>query len=281
MTEKSPRPRKVLGLSPTKDHNAKVKNTWISTPVTLPPSQLRTVNFEGKLLIIAPLSLTWIVLDNDDQPRFFTSLQSRTVADAITVARVSDADARHVLTQIEARGLRERPSGDVDVSENVEHMQFFLTDGCNLRSPHCLMKATVKAPDELSTGEVRSVLAAFKGNGGRDVTFSGGEIALRPDLAEIIDYCNSIGLSAEPLTNGTLWTESLVSKVAGKVRRVQVSIDGFSEAANARIRGGGVSSTSYAQRGASSLISCSRRGMSMIASRWRISASSRNWAGGS
>lgn len=203
------------------------------------PAELRTVRFDGKILIIAPLTLTWVVLDNDPQLRFFSSLQSSSIADAIAATRAGDADVRHVLTQIEARGLCSRPTGLVDVSENVEHMQFFLTDGCNLRCPHCLMRATVKGPDELSTDEVRSVLAAFKGNGGREVTFSGGEIALRADLAEIVDYCSSIGLSSELLTNGTLWTEPLVSKVAGKVRRVQVSIDGFSEASNALIRGEG------------------------------------------
>lgn len=203
------------------------------------PAELRTVRFDGKILIIAPISLTWIVLDNEAQLRFFSALQSSSIASAIAASRVSEADARHVLTQIEARGLCSRPAGLVEASENVEHMQFFLTDGCNLRCPHCLMKATVKGPDELSTDEVRSVLAAFKGNGGRAVTFSGGEIALRADLAEIVDFCSQIGLSAELLTNGTLWTESLVGKVAGKVRRVQVSIDGFSEASNAPIRGEG------------------------------------------
>lgn len=203
------------------------------------PSELRIVHYCGYILIIAPRCLRWIVLDNDSQLRFFHLLQSHSIAEAIDMAGVSESDVRKTLTQIVARGLSDCPEAHAVNDENTSHMQIFLTDGCNLRCPHCLMKAAEVGEDELSTTEVCNLLDAFKSNGGRIVTFSGGEIAIRPDLSEIIDHCRSLGIKAELLTNGTLWDEPLVGRVAAGLGRVQISIDGFSEESNAPIRGKG------------------------------------------
>lgn len=203
------------------------------------PSELRIVRFDGHILVIAPQCLTWVVLENERQLLFFQLLQSNTIADAVELAGVGIDDVRHTLTQIEARRLSGHPEAREDASDNNAHMQLFLTNGCNLRCPHCMMFATIKGDDELSTEEVFAILDAFKSNGGRTVSFSGGEIAIRADLPSIIDYCRTIGLRAELLTNGTLWSESLVGKVASCLDRVQVSIDGYSEKSNARIRGAG------------------------------------------
>lgn len=203
------------------------------------PSELHAVNFDGHILIIAPLCLRWIVLDNDDQLRLFHLLQSHCMADAIHMAGASESDVRHTLTQIEARGLCDSPDARSVNDENTSHMQFFLTDGCNLRCPHCLMMAAEKGDDELSTTEVCNVLDSFKSNGGRVVTFSGGEIALRTDLSDILAHCRYLGLKADLLTNGTLWNKALVERVAACLGRVQISIDGFSEESNAQIRGKG------------------------------------------
>lgn len=203
------------------------------------PSELKAIHYDGRIIIVAPTCLAWIVLDNENQYHFFKLLQSYTIAEAIAKAGISEADVRNTLTQIEARSFSGCNEAKVDTSENSTLMQFFLTDGCNLRCPHCLMKATVKGENELSTEEVLATLSAYKNNGGEVVTFSGGEIAMRSDLVQIISHCRSLGLQVGLLTNGTLWDESLINKVASSLARVQVSVDGFSEATNARIRGKG------------------------------------------
>ncbi|MGN0029001.1 MAG: radical SAM protein [Marinilabiliaceae bacterium] len=203
------------------------------------PAELQTVHYGGHIIIIAPLCLSWIVLDNCSQLRLFHLLKSHHIADAIMMAGASESDVRHTLTQIEARGFCDSREAHSVKDENTSHMQFFLTDGCNLRCPHCLMRAAERGDDELSTTEVYNVLEAFKSNGGRVVTFSGGEIALRQDISDILHHCLSLGLKADLLTNGTLWDEALVERVAACLGRVQISIDGFSEESNARIRGKG------------------------------------------
>lgn len=203
------------------------------------PSEIQTIRYDGRIIIIAPSCLTWIVLDNEAQLHFFNLLKSLSISEAISSQNFSEEDIRNTLTQIEARGFSGHPAARIDSRENTTHMQFFLTDGCNLRCPHCLMNATRKSDNELTTAEVCATLEAFKNNGGEVVTFSGGEIGLRDDLLEIVSYCSTIGLKADLLTNGTLWTEDIVRQISKSLGRVQVSIDGFSEESNARIRGKG------------------------------------------
>lgn len=71
------------------------------------------------------------------------------------------------------------------------------------------------------------------------MTFSGGEISTRIDLEEIIVGTHSLGVEIELLTNGTLWTESQIARIAPLIKSVQVSVDGYDEASNSKIRGKG------------------------------------------
>ncbi len=93
--------------------------------------------------------------------------------------------------------------------------------------------------DEMTTKEVKNILYNFKKYNGDIVTFSGGEIRTRQDLLEIVEYSYSLGLKNDLLTNGTLWTTDSIKKIAPFVNRVQISIDGYSENSNAKVRGKG------------------------------------------
>lgn len=94
-----------------------------------------------------------------------------------------------------------------------------------------------KEKNELTTEEVCSLLSKFRESGGQVVVFSGGEIALRSDLQKIIKYSYKLGIKNEILTNGTLWTESMIDELSPMLARVQISIDGYSEETNSLIRG--------------------------------------------
>ena len=199
------------------------------------PAIIDYVDYGGKTIAVAREEGNWIVLDNPDQRSYFDALRSSTIGEALKMAGCTEKDAQWVVTQLVARHFEE-PS---KFQELTPVMQLYLTNSCNMRCPHCYMSAGKANENELTTDEVFNILRAYKQNGGVDVKLTGGEIALRPDLFEIIKYGANIGLHVELLTNGTLWTKENIEKVVPYITVVQISIDGYDEEENAKIRGKG------------------------------------------
>lgn len=199
------------------------------------PAIIDYVDYGGKTIAVAREEGNWIVLDNPDQRSYFDALRSSTIGEALQTTRCAEKDAQWVVTQLIARHFEE-PS---KYQELTPVMQLYLTNSCNMRCPHCYMSAGKANENELTTDEVFNILRAYKQNGGVDVKLTGGEIALRPDLFEIIKYGANIGLHVELLTNGTLWTKENIEKVVPYITVVQISIDGYDEEENAKIRGKG------------------------------------------
>lgn len=200
------------------------------------PENIKEVRYKDKILVVAVDTARWLVLDNESQLLFFNALKTRTIEDAIGMFGESQ-DIKKVLIQIEAKNF---DSLEFTPSINGQKsMHLYLTNGCNLRCPHCYMYAGEKLQGELMTEEVRSLLHNFAKYGGEKVAFSGGEIATRPDLEEVVLYADNLGFEVELLTNGTLWTEEKVNRITGHIKSVQISIDGFDEASNSIVRGKG------------------------------------------
>lgn len=200
------------------------------------PSKMVNVRHANKILVVSPETANWIVLQNEEQLSFLELLSHNRLGEALKHFSGSYDNAKAVVTQIIARKFENQK---VHFKHESGTMQFYLTNGCNMRCPHCYMFAGVKKNIELSTKEVFTVLEKFRNSGGKVIVFSGGEIALRKDLLQIIEYSFKLGIKNEILTNGTLWTEDLISKMAPMLSRVQISIDGYSEDMNSKVRGKG------------------------------------------
>lgn len=199
------------------------------------PDNIKVIRYKGNVIIVSSETGNWIVLKNDNQLDFFESLKSLTIKDAMSGFKGRKDDVREVITQIEAKQF-----DDLAVNKiTSKRLHLYLTNACNLRCLHCYMFAGEKNEKELSTEDVFSLLEKFKQYGGEAVTFSGGEICMRPDLFPIIKHANELQLKVQLMTNGTLWTDELISKIAPLVSNVQISIDGYSEEENAMIRGKG------------------------------------------
>jgi len=99
------------------------------------------------------------------------------------------------------------------------------------------MFAGKKKDSELTFGELCNLLHAFYQYGGEKVVFSGGEVTMRTDLLAILKVAHELGLEVNVLTNGVQWTSSFISEAAPYIDRLQVSIDGYSEETNSKIRG--------------------------------------------
>ena len=199
------------------------------------PAIIDTVKYGGKILEIAREEGNWIVLDNKQQQSFFDSLRANSIMTAMQLSECPQEDVVWVLTQLFARHFEKR----VKYQKTSPIMQLYLTNNCNMRCPHCYMFAGTPLKGEMSTQEVKDVLKSYRQSGGKDVKLTGGEIATRSDLLEIIDFAHEIGLRIDLLTNGTLWDKDAITHVSSLINTVQISIDGFNESSNSKIRGKG------------------------------------------
>lgn len=200
------------------------------------PVKIKKVIYKEKIFVISPETANWIILENEEQWQFFQLLTSLDLGNALKQFCGAYENAQYTVTQIVAKHLDNQL---VKPKNNGGSMQMYLTNECNMRCPHCYMFAGLKKDRELSTKEIFDIISSFKKHGGNNIVFSGGEIALRTDLYEILKYSCDLGISNEILTNGTLWNADLVKKVAPLITRVQISIDGYDEATNSLIRGKG------------------------------------------
>lgn len=194
------------------------------------------VNYFGKLIVIFPDIAKWMILDNSNQWDFFKLLSDHIIRDAITISRVCQSDLEWVLAQIEGKRICSTSSFEKKLDRSLH---LYLTNACNLRCPHCYMNSGLRTQSELSTEEVLDVISKFKQAGGTKIVLSGGEVLMRPDFSVIVKTCKSNGLKVEVLTNGTLWTKELIEEVASSIDKIQISIDGYCEDENAKVRGPG------------------------------------------
>ncbi|MBD5427739.1 MAG: radical SAM protein [Treponema sp.] len=119
-------------------------------------------------------------------------------------------------------------------------LQFYVTNMCNLKCPHCYMRCQKEIELELSFDEKKKVLKDFYENGGRKILFTGGEVMMSPDFLDLLEYTKRFfDTYIIVLTNGTLWDEEKIEICSKYIDEVQISIDGYSEATNSKIRGKG------------------------------------------
>ena len=116
-------------------------------------------------------------------------------------------------------------------------LQLYTTNKCNLRCRHCYMRCESGLNNELTTIEIIKLLDDFKLYGGQRVIFTGGEFSLREDMIEIVRHSKEIGLNNVLITNGINWTDSMIEEVSKWLDRIQVSVDGYNEETNSKIRG--------------------------------------------
>lgn len=229
-------PNQVVGIVPPHFRFESMKKSILPTKRFNIPDEVTYVNYDGVILAIFPTTAKWIVLENEAQHSFLELLKHYCLGDALAEYSGELSDAQNVVIQLVARGIE---NGDAHscIADDMKQLHFYLTNGCNLHCPHCYMYSGQKQRDELSGADIKKVLTDFSSFGGKAVSFSGGEVTTRQDLLDIVSYAHSLGLRVRILTNGTLWTETMVKQYAPLISAVQVSVDGYSEETNARVRG--------------------------------------------
>lgn len=102
-----------------------------------------------------------------------------------------------------------------------------LTASCNLKCAHCRASAKQKRdPNELTTKEIKGVIANIASFSKPIIILTGGEPLIREDVYEIADYATNKGLRVVLGTNATLIDEEVARKLKRSgVKRISVSID--------------------------------------------------------
>ncbi|WP_116964676.1 radical SAM protein [Fastidiosibacter lacustris] len=109
------------------------------------------------------------------------------------------------------------------------HVDFDMTNACNLACHHCHAASGRRQHDELTSDEIKHVIADLHQNGVIDLTIARGEPFLRPDLSDILEYADSCqGIYTTVVTNGTLLKRETVKKLSSNCRGINfnISIDG-------------------------------------------------------
>ena len=116
---------------------------------------------------------------------------------------------------------------------------FELTYKCNFRCVHCYV-VTDKRKKELSAEGVKVILDQLKKAGCFHVGFTGGELFLRKDIFEILNYAKRSGFRISILTNGFLIDKERAKKIASlgtSLNRVDISVLGATKNTFEKITG--------------------------------------------
>ncbi len=121
-----------------------------------------------------------------------------------------------------------------------------VTNACNMTCEHCYVASGKKLADELSLDEIKLTVDMLPAFTGKRIALSGGEPAVRKDIAEIIDYCVlARGHDVDLYTNGKKFPRVLAEHIRDINRRsqrnvrIQVSLEGATAATNDAVRGSG------------------------------------------
>ena len=109
------------------------------------------------------------------------------------------------------------------------YLRLSVTESCNFRCNYCLPNGPdcTSRKDELTLPEIKRVVTAFAKTGTKKVRITGGEPALRKDLADIIRTCKSVpGIEQVAITtNGYRLERDLDTWIEAGLDSINVSID--------------------------------------------------------
>jgi radical SAM protein with 4Fe4S-binding SPASM domain len=93
-------------------------------------------------------------------------------------------------------------------------VHFDLTYRCPLRCIHCYLTGGKKYL-ECTTNKIKDTLAQLAAAGSLYLSLSGGEIFLRDDLSEIVEYARKLHFAVRLLTSGVLIDKERAKEIAG------------------------------------------------------------------
>lgn len=139
-----------------------------------------------------------------------------------------EKDVETFLNQIEKAGMLNQSGEEWKISktdanqklvelcgelQQLEHVYFELTYRCNEKCIHCYEEHSSVSVDELSYEELCDVLDELRDMGVLEVTFTGGEVAVRKDFIKICAYASLLGFVVHIFTNGIAFTDKDIEEL--------------------------------------------------------------------
>ncbi len=113
-----------------------------------------------------------------------------------------------------------------------------MTLACNFSCHHCYSSSGKRAADELTLGEIESIVGQLAKMGCQKLVLGGGEPFLRSELPAVIRFADQHGVDCFVHTNGSKLSAKLLGELAEcPPVALAVSLDGADEASNDAIRG--------------------------------------------
>jgi radical SAM protein with 4Fe4S-binding SPASM domain len=112
---------------------------------------------------------------------------------------------------------------------DLVHVDFNLTNACNLACTHCHSASGKALPEELTTDEITKLIHELHDQGVLSIAFAGGEPFMRPDLIDILGTaCGLDGWRVSVITNGLFFSRAIIDKLLRNCPDlgINVSVDG-------------------------------------------------------
>lgn len=110
----------------------------------------------------------------------------------------------------------------------LKHLDFHITNNCNMNCIHCLYDSGVKKINELEYVDIKNVIDEFfvLSEGIGTINLFGGEIFTRKDIFQIIDLIKNNGLNFGITTNGNFNKNTFEKIIEIKPNRLSIDLDG-------------------------------------------------------
>lgn len=106
-----------------------------------------------------------------------------------------------------------------------------VTPKCNLRCKHCYLDCANKVEEkELSLTECKLIVDKIDSSGIMEILVTGGELFMRSDIRELLEYITEKNINITLFTNATLINESYEWLKNIQIRKINISLDGMKEA---------------------------------------------------
>ena len=113
-----------------------------------------------------------------------------------------------------------------------------ITEFCNFKCKWCYANSPQKSKNHMPKEKALQAIDILKNSGISQITFTGGEPTLHPDLIELIGYASSQGIIPHLNTNSYLLDEDFVKKLAkAGLTQVQVNLSTLSKELHDGIHG--------------------------------------------
>lgn len=134
------------------------------------------------------------------------------------------------------------PNFQVNNVENV--LVIATTQQCNLTCPMCYACAGKEYPYEMTTQEIRNIIDQLAEmpwqNAASRIALTGGELFLRPDAVNLIEYVHTRGYFVQVNTNATVLEDEHIERLSKLPNlKMSISLDGSTASTHEYIRGNG------------------------------------------